>query len=127
MAELASTMNGVTYDELIGGTAIAAMTANVTIAQLSAAAVLKRGTLLGVVTTSGKYAVVDSSVSTGEQVASVVLAQDVAVGTESDVVATVYTRGLFNRSKLIVKQASDNASKHEAELRKVGIYLTDLH
>ena len=127
MAELASTMDGVTYDELIGGTAIAAMTANVTIAQLSTAAVLKRGTLLGVVTASGKYAVVDSSVSTGEQVASVVLAQDVAVGTESDIVATVYTRGLFNRSKLIVKQASDNASKHEAELRKVGIYLTDLH
>ena len=127
MAELASTMTGVTYDELIGGTAITPMTANVTIAKLTAAAELKRGTLLGVVTTSGKYAIVDSTVSTGEQVASVVLARDVAVGTADDVVATVYTRGLFNRSKLIVKQSADNATKHEAELRGVGIYLTDVH
>lgn len=127
MAELASTMTGVTYDELIGGTAITPMTANVTIAKLTAATELKRGTLLGVVTTSGKYAIVDSTVSTGEQVASVVLARDVAVGTADDVVATVYTRGLFNRSKLIVKQSADNATKHEAELRGVGIYLTDVH
>lgn len=127
MAELASTMAGVTYDELIGGTAITPMTANVTIAKLDAEAVLKRGTLLGVVTASGKYAIVDSSASTGEQVADAVLAHDVAVGTTDDVVATVYTRGLFNASKLIVKQAEDNAAKHEAELRKVGIYLTDVH
>ena len=127
MAELASTMAGVTYDELIGGTAITPMTANVTIAKLDAEAVLKRGTLLGVVTASGKYAIIDSTVSTGEQVADAVLAHDVAVGTTDDVVATVYTRGLFNVSKLIVKQAEDNAAKHEAELRKVGIYLTDVH
>lgn len=127
MAELASTMAGVTYDELIGGTAITPMTANVTIAKLTAETVLKRGTLLGAVTASGKYAIVDSTVSTGEQVADVVLAHDVAVGKTDDVVATVYTRGLFNASKLIVKQAEDNAAKHEAELRKVGIYLTDVH
>lgn len=127
MAELVSTMTGVTYDELIGGTAITPMTANVTIAKLAAETVLKRGTLLGVVTTSGKYAIVDSTVSTGEQVADAVLAHDVAVGKTDDVVATVYTRGLFNASKLIVKQAEDNAAKHEAELRKVGIYLTDVH
>lgn len=127
MAELASTMAGVTYDELIGGTAITPMTANVTIAKLDAEAVLKHGTLLGVVTASGKYAIVDSTVSTGEQVADAVLAHDVAVGKTDDVVATVYTRGLFNASKLIVKQAEDNAAKHEAELRKVGIYLTDVH
>lgn len=126
MAELASTMDGVIYDELIGGTSITAMTANVTIAKLAVAATYKRGTLLGVVTASGKYAVVDSAVSTGEQVASVVLAHDVAVGTDNDVVATVYTRGLFNREKLLVKDAGDNATKHEAELRKVGIYLTSL-
>lgn len=126
MAELVSTMDGVTYDELIGGTAVAVMTANVTIAKLSAAAAYKRGTLLGVVTASGKYAIVDSAASTGEKVASVVLAQNVAVGTDNDVVATVYTRGIFNREKLLVKDAGDNATKHEDELRKVGIYLTSL-
>ncbi len=123
MAELASKFDGVTYDEIIGGTAVAVMTANVTIASLSAAVSYKRGTLLGVVTASGKYAVVDSAATTGEQVASVVLAQDIEVGTE-DVVATVYTRGIFNREKLIVKAEADSASSHEEELRKVGIYLT---
>lgn len=126
MAELANTMDGVTYDELFGGTAVEALTANVTIAKLSAAATYKRGTLLGVVTASGKYAIVDSKASTGEQVASVVLAQDVAVGTENDVATTVYTRGIFNREKLVVKESDDNATKHEQELRKVGIYLTSL-
>lgn len=126
MAELVSKFDGVTYDELIGGTAVAVMTANVTIAKLSAAATYKRGTLLGVVTASGKYAIVDSAASTGEKVASVVLAKDIEVGTSDDVVATVYTRGIFNREKLIVKAESDSASAHEEELRKVGIYLTSV-
>ncbi len=126
MAELVSKFDGVTYDELIGGTAVAVMTANVTIAKLSAAASYKRGTLLGVVTASGKYAIVDSAASTGEKVASVVLAKDIEVGTADDVVATVYTRGIFNREKLIVKAESDSASAHEEELRKVGIYLTSV-
>ena len=125
MAELASKFDGVTYDELFGGTAVAAMTANVTIAALSAAASYKRGTLLGVVTASGKYAIVDSAATTGEKVASVVLAKDIEVGTD-DVVATVYTRGIFNREKLVVKAESDSASAHEQELRKVGIYLTSV-
>ncbi len=124
MAELANTMAGVSYDELLGSTAVTALTANVTVAKLSAAADYKRGTLLGVVTASGKYAIVDSGASTGEQVASVVLARDLTVGTENDVTATVYTRGIFNREKLIVKAADDNATKHEEDLRKVGIYLT---
>lgn len=126
MAELVSKFDGVTYDELIGGTAVAVMTANVTIAKLSAAATYKRGTLLGVVTASGKYAIVDSAATTGEKVASVVLAKDIEVGTSDDVVATVYTRGIFNREKLIVKAESDSASAHEEELRKVGIYLTSV-
>lgn len=125
MAELASKFDGVTYDEFFGGTAVAAMTANVTIAALSAAASYKRGTLLGVVTASGKYAIVDSAATTGEEVASVVLAKDIEVGTD-DVVATVYTRGIFNREKLVVKAESDSASAHEQELRKVGIYLTSV-
>lgn len=126
MAELANTMDGVTYDELFGGTAVSALTANVTVAKLSAAANYKRGTLLGVITTSGKYAIVDSVATTGEKVASVVLARDLTVGTDNDVTATVYTRGIFNREKLFVKDGSDNATKHEEELRKVGIYLTSV-
>ena len=125
MAELAKTQAGLSFDNLIGGTAITLMTANVEIEKLAAEAVLKRGTLLGK-KTDGGFAIVDSSVATGEQVASVVLAHDVAVGTEANTMATVYTRGLFNRSSLIVKQEADSAAKHEEELRKVGIYLTSV-
>lgn len=126
MAELVETMAGVSYDELFGGTAVSALTANVTVAKLSAEATYKRGTLLGIVTASGKYAIVDSAATTGEKVASVVLARDLIVGTENDVIATVYTRGIFNREKLLVKAADDTATKHEEELRKVGIYLTSV-
>lgn len=126
MAELVETMAGVSYDELFGGTAVSALTANVTVAKLSAEATYKRGTLLGIVTASGKYAIVDSAATTGEKVASVVLARDLIVGTENDVIATVYTRGIFNREKLLVKAADDTATKHEEKLRKVGIYLTSV-
>lgn len=115
-------IKGVEYDELIGGTAIAAMTANVTLKGATASYV--RGTLLAV--KDGKYEIVDSKNEAPElKVANVVLAEDVELK-GSDVVATVYTRGLFNREKLVVKQSDDNATKHEEELRKVGIYLTAL-
>lgn len=115
-------IKGVEYDELIGGTAITAMTANVTLKGVTANYV--RGTLLAV--KDGKYEIVDSK--NGDEAlkaANVVLAEDVELK-GSDVVATVYTRGLFNREKLVVKQSDDNATKHEEELRKVGIYLTAL-
>ncbi len=115
-------IKGVEYDELIGGTAITAMTANVTLKGATASYV--RGTLLAV--KDGKYEIVDSkNDDEALKVANVVLAEDVELK-GSDVVATVYTRGLFNREKLVVKQSDDNATKHEEELRKVGIYLTAL-
>ena len=115
-------IKGVEYDELIGGTAITAMTANVTLKGVTANHV--RGTLLTV--KDGKYEIVDSkNDDEALKVANVVLAEDVELK-GSDVVATVYTRGLFNREKLVVKQSDDNATKHEEELRKVGIYLTAL-
>ena len=115
-------IKGVEYDELIGGTAITAMTANVTLKGATASYV--RGTLLTV--KDGKYEIVDSkNEDEALNVANVVLAEDVELK-GSDVVATVYTRGLFNREKLVVKQSDDNATKHEEELRKVGIYLTAL-
>lgn len=112
------------YDQLIGGTSVTALTANVTIKGTTAE--LKRGTLLGLVTLENKYAIVDNDLSDGSEKASVVLAEDVSL-TGSDVVATVYTRGLFNREALIVKQSDDTAAAHEAELRAVGIYLTSIY
>lgn len=102
--------NGVSYDELIGGTAVAALNANISIT--AAAAPVARGTLL----TSAGVKVAKA----GE--ASYILAADIKTG---DQVATVFTRGQFNREALIVAEG-DTVEAHEEQLRKVGIYLTSL-
>ena len=40
-------------------------------------------------------------------------------------VTSIYVRGIFNQEKLIAA-ADDTVAAHEAELRKVGIYMTSL-
>lgn len=111
-------------DQLIGGTAVAALTKNITLKGLSAEKALKRGAVLAV--SEGKYQIVDSASATPAlKVANAVLAEDVIVGT-SDVVATVYISGIFNAEEMSVGAGSDSVQAHEEELRAVGIYLTHL-
>lgn len=111
-------------DQLIGGTAVAALTKNITLKGLSAEKALKRGAVLAV--SEGKYQIVDAASATPAlKVANAVLAEDVVVGT-SDVVATVYIRGIFNAEEMSVGAESDSVQAHEEELRAVGIYLTHL-
>lgn len=111
-------------DQLIGGTAVAALTKNITLKGLSAEKALKRGAVLAV--SEGKYQIVDAASATPAlKVANAVLAEDVVVGTV-DVVATVYIRGIFNAEEMSVGAESDSVQAHEEELRAVGIYLTHL-
>lgn len=111
-------------DQLIGGTAVAALTKNITLKGLEAEKTLKRGAVLAV--SEGKYQIVDEASQTPAlKVANAVLAEDVIVGT-SDVVATVYISGIFNAEKMSVGAESDSVQAHEEELRAVGIYLTHL-
>lgn len=111
-------------DQLIGGTAVAALTKNITLKGLSTEKALKRGAVLAV--SEGKYQIVDAaSAIPALKVANAVLAEDVVVGT-GDVVATVYIRGIFNAEELSVGAKSDSVQAHEEELRAVGIYLTHL-
>lgn len=111
-------------DQLIGGTAVAALTKNITLKGLSAEKALKRGAVLAA--SEGKYQIVDAASATPAlKVANAVLAEDVVVGT-SDVVATVYIRGIFNAEEMSVGAKSDSVQAHEEELRAVGIYLTHL-
>ena len=117
MAELIGIMDGAHYDELIGGTAVTPLTANVTLTA-AGAGVIRRGTLLAA--TSGKYSAVAKA---GTAVA--VLAADVLAEAAGDVAATVYVRGIFNREKLVVGDG-DTVDAHEEELRKIGIYMTGL-
>lgn len=109
-------MNGVEYAPIFGGTEVTALTANVTVS--GAAGAIAKGTLLG--EKEGKYVATEKG-----KTASVVLACDVELDGETDVVATVYTRGIFNRSALIV-EAGDTVDAHENELREVGIYLSNV-
>lgn len=111
-------------DQLIGGTAVAALTKNITLKGLAAEKALKRGAVLAV--SEGKYQIVDAASATPAlKVANAVLAEDVVVGT-CDVVATVYISGIFNAEEMSVGAASDSVQAHEEELRAVGIYLTNL-
>lgn len=111
-------------DQLIGGTAVAALTKNITLKGLSTEKALKRGAVLAV--SEGKYQIVDAaSVTPALKVANAVLAEDVVVGT-GDIVATVYISGIFNAEEMSVGAASDSVQAHEEELRAVGIYLTHL-
>lgn len=111
-------------DQLIGGTAVAALTKNITLKGLAAEKALKRGAVLAV--SEGKYQIVDAASATPAlKVANAVLSEDVVVGT-GDVVATVYIRGIFNAEEMSVGSESDSVQAHEEELRAVGIYLTHL-
>lgn len=121
-------LQGVHYDELIGGTAVPVITKNVTLKGVTAE--YARGTVLSLV--SGKYEICDTT-GTGDggtdpnpaKAASAILAQAVKL-TGTDAVATVYTAGMFNREKLVVKNSADTIEAHEEELRAVGIYLTSI-
>ena len=111
-------------DQLIGGTAVAALTKNITLKGLSAEKALKRGAVLAV--SEGKYQIVDAASATPAlKVANAVLAEDIVVGT-GDVVAAVYISGIFNAEEMSVGAESDSVEAHEEELRAVGIYLTHL-
>lgn len=109
---------GVHYDGLIGGTSVPVFTKNVTILAAAAETAYKRGLVLSL--KDGKY----EPLAKGGT-ANAILADDVKIGAE-DVVATVYTKGEFNREKLILPE-EDTAEAHEEELRDFGIYLTSIH
>lgn len=118
-------VQGVHYDELIGGTAVTPLTKNGTLANVAATTVVPKGTLLAIDATSGKY-IVAAKAGTSVPTANAILAQEVTQGDDTDDIAvTVYTRGLFNREKLVAA-SGDTVDAHEEELRAVGIYLTSV-
>ena len=115
------------WDELIGSSAVPLITANVNFAQAAAEQTLKRGTLLAVNATGDYIEENFQSETAGEKVGVAILAKDVQLSTTGKVVGTVYINGMFNRNKIILKDESDDINNHEAELRDVGILLTNLH
>ena len=121
MANLVTETN-YAYDELIGGTYPHVLKGGGIIA--SGAGALKRGTVLGLITASGKYTVANTANEDGSQVGSAILADDVDA-TSADVNAEIYISGMFNREKLIFG-GEDTYDKQAENLRMHDIYLTTL-
>jgi len=117
---LYSQIGDYTPDNLVAGGDVPILLKGVTIAR---SGVLKRGSVLGEVTATGKAVLASKSAEDGSQVAKYILADDVDA-TDADVVAQCYVSGLFNRNALIF--AEDNtAADHEDSLRQYGIFLKD--
>jgi hypothetical protein len=73
--------------------------------------VLVRGTVLGKVTASGKYAAYDNAASDGTEVAAGILCEDVDA-TDGDVTANMYVTGAFKAAGLTGDDAAAIADLH---------------
>jgi hypothetical protein len=109
-------------DNLIAGTKHPLDVKGITV--LTGQGVLKRGTVLGVITANGKGKKVDSTAADGSQAADCILTDDIDT-TGGDVVTSAYISGEFNRGALIFG-GTDTAANHEATLRTKGIFLKDV-
>lgn len=109
-----------TPDNLIAGENVPVQVKGVTL--LAGQGILKRGSVIGIITVGGKGLLVDKAALDGSKDAKFILADD--TDTTADVVAQCYQSGLFNREALIF--AADNtAADHEDNLRQYGIFLKD--
>lgn len=108
-------------DQLVSGN-LQVVTDNGTILT-GAGAVYKRGTILGVITASGKYTKSVATATNGSQVPSAILADDVDA-TVADVNAGVYLMGEFNQNRIIF-DASWTVVTLKAALRPLAIFLRD--
>ncbi|MDF2891238.1 MAG: bacteriophage lambda head decoration protein [Clostridia bacterium] len=107
-------------DNLIAGENVPIQLNGITI--LAGQGVLKRGSVIGIITASGKGKHVAKASVDGSEIAKFILADD--VDTTADVVAQCYQSGLFNREALIFP-AANTAADHEDSLRQYGIFLKD--
>lgn len=109
------------YDQLIYDSSIDLEVEVVTV--VSGAGALKRGSVLGLITASGKANLADKAATGGTaglELAKYVLAEDVDA-TSGDVNTVAYSAGKFNVNSLIFKAANAIAD-HKDSLRAYGIY-----
>lgn len=109
-------------DNLLAGNAHLLVGRKITIA--SGQGVLKRGTVLGKITASGKYVKSLSASSDGSQTPDLILAEDVDA-TSADAQALAYARGDFAAQALTLGTAHTVASITEG-LRAKGITLINI-
>lgn len=83
---------------------------------------LKRGTVLGLITTSKLCVPVNSANADGSQEPYCILTDDIDTAQESDVVSTGYFTGIFDKDSLVFG-GSDTVETHETKLRDLNIHL----
>lgn len=117
------------HDGLIAAPYPPADVFHITVRKLSAAATLKRGSLMDLSSgTAGdsKYVIHGTNAASNETLtANCILAEDVAVGTAADVTALAYRTGHFVEGKLILADGATLATGAKEALRDVGILLSD--
>lgn len=120
-------LGSVGYDGLIVANEPVADVFTVTIRkEATAAATYKRGTVLALSAGDGKLVILGSTATTNETLtANCILAEDVEVGTTTDVTVLAYRTGHFARNKLAVASGYTLKATDEEELRKAGILLSD--
>ncbi|CAI1576474.1 Uncharacterised protein [Serratia proteamaculans] len=108
-------------DQLLSGP-LQVVSDTVTVAS-GAAAKYKRGTVLGVITASGKYTLSVATATDGSEAPSAILADDVDASA-SDVFAGVYLMAEINQNR-ITFDPSWTLAKLKTALRPLGIFLRD--
>lgn len=107
-----------TPDKLIAGTKVPRLLEGIIIE--SGQGELKRGSLLGKVTETGKFKLVDEKATDGSEKPLIILADDIDATKEIKTIG--YISGEFNKQAIYVAEGTD-INKFEIELRKLGIYL----
>ncbi len=117
------------HDGLIAAPYPPADVFHITVRKLSAAATLKRGSLMDLSSGTagdGKYVIHGTNAASNETLtANCILAEDVEVGTAADVTALAYRTGHFVEGKLILADSATLAAGAKEALRDVGILLSD--
>ena len=109
-------------DRLIGGDQ-KLITRDITLTDISTTGALTRGTVLGMITASGKYGISLTASVDGSQTPRAILVKD-ADPSGGDITASIYDEGEFNQDTLVYGTGHDADSVRE-DLRAVGIHLKD--
>lgn len=125
MENLYSEIGQYTPDNLIAGHEIPILSKGITLAKNQG--VVKRGTIVGIITATELAVPVDNAATDGSETPYGILTDDVDTGDGSavdDFITTAYVSGLFNSNALIFG-GDDTVADHEAKLRELGIFLKE--
>ena len=127
---LDETLGTVGYDNLINGSYPPAEPFSVVIRKGAAETTYKRGTVLALSSSDGKYVILGTAAASGGDAAetltaNAILAEDVTVGTANDETAVAYRTGHFNSNALIMDEDHTFSAADKEALRSVGILISD--